>query len=483
MAWNKQWLAALFKDVRFWLALFFLVRMVGITNPPLESGHHWRQVTGLMVARNFLEVDPNILYPRVDDHGSSSGVIGMEFPSMNYLYFICAKVFGYTHWYGRLINLIISSLGLLFFYRLVVLGGYKERLALHATIILGASIWFSFSRKMMPDTYCISLIFMAWYCGLRYLREQQWLHLLFFTLLSSLAILSKIPAGIYLALFLPILLGHSSKSSKKLHLLLASLPSLLLCYYWYFVWNPQLALESGMWYNSGKGLREGFMEIVSNLNQALHKFYFDAFNGYILFALFLLGLVYAFVKKERTLITITLSVFGVFLLYIFKSGFFFYHHNYYIIPFVPVMALLAAYGLSQLKKTWMLYGLLCLGIVESLANQQHDFFIRDSKMYKMELEAIMDQISTRNQLIALNGNEDPQLIYLSHRKGWNCHDEELNDEQFIQKLIDENCDFFVLHQPSRLSLSPTLQELPTVYQDPHFLIKAVKHPNSSPERR
>ena len=90
---------------------------------------------------------------------------------------------------------------------------------------------------------------------------------------------------------------------------------------------------------------------------------------------------------------------------------------------------------------------------------------------KVELEAIMDQISTRNQLIALNGNDDPQLIYLSHRKGWNCHDEELNDEQFIQKLIDKNCDFFVLHQPSRLSLSPTLQELPTVYQDPHFLIQ------------
>lgn len=473
MAWNKQWLFALLKDVRFWIALFFLVRLLGITNPPLESGHHWRQVTGLMVARNFLEVDPNILYPRVDDHGSSSGIIGMEFPSMNYLYFLSAKIFGYTHWYGRLINLIISSLGLLIFYRLILMGGYKEKLALNATIILAVSIWFSFSRKMMPDTYCISLIFMAWYCGLRYLKDQQWLQLLLFILLSSLAILSKIPAGIYLALFLPILLSHRFKSSAKLHLLLASIPSLLLCYYWYFVWNPQLALESGMWYNAGKSLSVGFMEIISNLGEALHKFYFDTFNGFILFGLFLLGLGFAIAKKERTLLTIFTSIFGVFLLYIFKSGFFFYHHNYYIIPFVPVMALLAAYGISQLKKPWLLYSLLCLGVVESLANQQHDFFIRDSKLYKMELEAIMDKFSSREQLIAINGNEDPQLMYLSHRKGWNCHDEELGNDQYIQKLISERCKFFVLHHYAPLALSPSLQELETVYQDENFLIKRV----------
>lgn len=93
--------------------------MIGITNPPLEIGHNWRQVTGLMVSRNYLEVDPNILYPRIDDNNGSTGIIGMEFPSMNYTYFLISKTFGYTHWYGRLINLIISSLGLFFFYKLI----------------------------------------------------------------------------------------------------------------------------------------------------------------------------------------------------------------------------------------------------------------------------------------------------------------------------------------------------------------------------
>lgn len=115
--------------IEFWIVLFFLIRLVGITNLPLEVGHNWRQITGLMVARNYLEVDANIAYPRVDDNCGQTGIIGMEFPSMNYIYFLIAKVFGYSHWYGRLINLLFSSLGVLFFYKLLCVFGIKERIA------------------------------------------------------------------------------------------------------------------------------------------------------------------------------------------------------------------------------------------------------------------------------------------------------------------------------------------------------------------
>ncbi len=183
--------------IEFWIVVFFLIRLIGITNPPLEVGHNWRQTTGLMVARNFLEVDPNILYPRVDDNNGQTGIIGMEFPTMNYLYFLVAKIFGYTHWYGRLINLIVSSLGLFFFYKIICNIGIKERIAFFATIFLSASIWFAFSRKMMPDTYCISLMFIGLYYGLRYLKEGKLYQILLYIIIASLAVLSKIPAGIY----------------------------------------------------------------------------------------------------------------------------------------------------------------------------------------------------------------------------------------------------------------------------------------------
>src|ERR1017187_10683118 len=110
----------LFSDFRFWIILYFVIRLYNITQPPLEIAHSWRQCTGLMVSRNFYEIDANIFYPRVDMAGEKTGITGTEFPLFNYLIYLVAKVFGLADWYGRLINLIISSLGIYWFYRILV---------------------------------------------------------------------------------------------------------------------------------------------------------------------------------------------------------------------------------------------------------------------------------------------------------------------------------------------------------------------------
>lgn len=80
------------KDIRFWILLLFIVRLIGISNPPLEVGHNWRQTTVTMVSRNFLEIDNNILYPRIDIAGEKTGITGMEFPLLNYTIYIVSKV-------------------------------------------------------------------------------------------------------------------------------------------------------------------------------------------------------------------------------------------------------------------------------------------------------------------------------------------------------------------------------------------------------
>ena len=73
-----------FRDIRFWIILFFLVRLIGIINPPLEVAHNWRQTTVTMVSRNFLNVDNNIFYPRINIAGEKPGVIGTGFLIFNY---------------------------------------------------------------------------------------------------------------------------------------------------------------------------------------------------------------------------------------------------------------------------------------------------------------------------------------------------------------------------------------------------------------
>ena len=116
---DREMASRYIKDIRVWICVFFLLHLTTITLPPLEPASTWRQTDGLMVARNFYEVDANIMYPRVDVAGDKTGIVGCEFPFLNYLIYLLALVFGYAHWYGRLIDLIVSSVGVYYLYRLI----------------------------------------------------------------------------------------------------------------------------------------------------------------------------------------------------------------------------------------------------------------------------------------------------------------------------------------------------------------------------
>lgn len=463
-----------YNRIEFWIIIFFLIRLIGITNPPLELGHNWRQATGLMVARNFLEVDSNILYPRVDETNGYTGIIGMELPTMNYIYYILSKAFGYTHWYGRLINLIVSSLGLYFFYKLICITHFKERIAFFSTILLAGSIWFSFSRKMMPDTYCISIMFIGLYYGLKYLEEKKIHQIILYMFFCSIAVLSKIPAGIYFVIPILFLFDTRIDIKQKAILALSTIPTLLLTYLWYFNWNFKLSSEFGNWYNSGKSIQIGFIEIIQNIDKTIDNFYFDSFSSYIVFTTFIVGTVLMIIEKEKKMIIAFLVPTLVFTFYIFKSGYYFYHHNYYIIPFVPIMALVAGYTLSQIKKKWVLLTILFAGVGEGIANQQHDFFIKGSEQYKMSIEQIMDKVSKKDDLILLNGNSNPQLLYLSHRKGWNCSDQQLTDTSYTQKIINNRCKFIVINKHSSADLDKMRLSYHKVFEnDDFFIVKTI----------
>ncbi len=453
-----------------WIIFLFVIRWVGITNPPLETGHNWRQCTGLMVARNFYETDGNILFPRMNETEGKADVFGMEFPSMNYAHALMAKVWGYRHWYGRLINLIVSTLGLWMFVLLLRRLRFDEHMVLASVLALGCSIWFSFSRKTMPDTYCISLAFVALYFASCYFDNGHWWQLVLYVLFGALAVLSKIPAGIWFVLLVPVLLMKTIPSKRRIILAVATLLPVAVSVWWYFIWCPHLSVEYGHWYNLGKSFSEGVSDVKSHLPETLDNFYFDAFCGFVFFGVFLFGIIMAFVRKQYRLLMGFALVFAVFVLYIFKSGFFFYHHNYYSIPIAPAMAAMTGYGLTQMPKRWMTWVLLFAGCVEGVANQQHDFFIRDNQLYKMRLEEVADKVSKRNDLIMVNGNGNPQWIYLAHRKGWIYNDDDLSDTVYVEKAGQNGCRYiFVdLHVYPDLALDKTL-----VYKDDDFVVYAT----------
>ncbi len=453
---------ALLHDFRFWLIIFFIIRLTGITNPPLEMGHSWRQALTDMIARNFLETDANILYPRIDMAGNATGIIGAEFPLLNYIIYIISLVFGYQHWYGRLVNLLVSTIGIWYFY-LLVRKLFSREIAFNAGIILCVSIWFGFSRKIMPDTFSIALTIAGLYYAYTYLENARLPHLLLSFVLLTAGVLCKIPALSYFSLFLLPWLIKRIPLKRKVMVSIIALFSFGLSALWYFYWVPYLLSTYHYQLYFPKGIAEGINEIIPLLPLAAEKFYFSSLLSYLAFACFLAGMYFMVKEKQKYFMCAFVIFLGVFVIFIIKTGAVFPMHSYYIIPFTPLMALIAGFGLSRAPKQWQ-YMLLFLISIEGMANQQHDFFIKPSEKYKLNLESIANKISDPKDLIMINGNNNPQLMYFAHRKGWNCYDADLADTSYLRKAAIQGCRVLIVNKHT----SRTIPPLQNIYTDEDF---------------
>ena len=253
-----------------------------------------------MVARNFLEIDNNILYPRKDDHEGveGDGVVRMEFPLLNYGHYLVSEVFGHTHWYGRLLNLLVTTIGLFYFFRLVNMH-FETRTAFYATLILTASIWFVFARKIMPDTFSASLVIIALFHVFNYYKNQKPLSIVWFVLIGCLGVLAKIPAVILLASLGGLVFARPYFSFKKTAVIVGTAIIGVVSYTWYFVWNPNLGQQYAGWSNDNRSIADGINDLLGHLPDLAEIFYFNALQGFVFTVFVIVGLIFAFINKER----------------------------------------------------------------------------------------------------------------------------------------------------------------------------------------
>ena len=471
----KQQLVPRFSDIRFWIILFFIVRLYGITFPPLEVGHNWRQTDGLMIARNFYEVDATIFYPRVDSAGDQSGIVGCEFPMLNYLIYLVSLIFGYTHWYGRIIVLIFSSFGVFFFFKLIQ-KYFNEQAAFNASIVLLVSLWFSYSRKNIPDVFAASLCIMSLYFAFNYLESGKWRSFFLFFILGLVGCLSKILAATILtALLIPVLDG-AILLKRKVMLSVASLIILLGVLYWYFVWVPHLnSYGFGEHFFMGTSWREGLNQIMNEWPRVLKRFYSTPlkYSGFIVFMISIV-----LVVRQRLMLPLVVFIlpFISFVILLVKTGSSIVGDHYYIITVIPAMAFILGYGLTLIRNKKIVTFLLIVIGVECIAGQIYDFRIRQPFRALADLENIMDQVSSRNELIAINGDSphNPTPMYFAHRKGWVTPNSALQDSAYVKEIKDKGCKFIVI---AKESYGDILLNYPIVHDSEYFKIYSLKSIN------
>lgn len=276
----------------------------------------------------------------------------------------------------------------------------------------------------MPDTFSVSLAMMGTEVMLRFLERGKWCFWLSGTLLMALAVLSKIPALLVLSPTVLFLFDRSFSKRNRFLLMIGGAVAMLPVFGWYFIWVPYLvALDNNPLFFP-RSLMQGWNEIRSYPVELVQQFAFHSFFSYLAFGLYIAGLVMVIRNKNIHGIMITLISGVVMAVFVLKTGMVFPLHSYYMVPFVPVMAILVGYFLSHIKRNIALLVLLGFAI-ESIANQQDDFRIRESAEVYLQLEQIADSLGSDNKKIVCNGGDNPQMIYFLNRVGWSLEDNEI----------------------------------------------------------
>jgi len=474
------------------LLVFGLIQLIGITDPPLEMAHSWRQSFTAMITRNYAEMGMDWLHPRIDMAGEKPGIVGSEFPLFNFLSLIFCKLFGYQHWYGRAVNVAFVIWGAQSYY-LIVKNRFSGQTALYAMVVLLCSSWFTFSRKIMPDTFSVSLVLIGIRYAFDYYQSGSLRYYFLSIMLVAFGVLSKIPAMSLLAMVGVLPFMTSVDPRKKRFILLGVLLGVAPGLWWYFFWVPHLNTTYGYHLYFPKGLLEGLMEILPLWRLLLEKFYFTSYYSFLALLLAFVGLISLKSKSLRTeswALTLITLVFCVFVL---KTGAVFPQHTYYSIPFIPVMALLSGLGLDFLSerfktvnqpngiKSFLGYGLLFLLVVEALSNQIHDHFIKPSEKYKLSLETEIAAVIPMEARVVMVSSASPQELYLLHRKGWTIFPEQLLPANTIEKYGKLGADYLVINKPifsafpEKSILLHALDETKLFYVSNHYAVYRITH--------
>jgi 4-amino-4-deoxy-L-arabinose transferase-like glycosyltransferase len=406
-----------------------------------------------------VEEGPDLLRPKVDIGGDRSGIMGSEFPLFNFLIYLLGKAFGYAHWHGRLINLVFSSIGTYFFYRFIE-RIHGRRPALLASLLLLLSIWFSFSRKSMPDTFSISLMMVGMYYALAWLQDGKWLQLAVAGVFLTLAPLCKIPALYFFAALPVVLLMRDLPVRRRWLLAGMSAVAVAITSVWYFIWVPHLLEVYKYELFFPKGFAEGIREILPLMERFVHRFYYSSFLGYAGFLCFLLGAFFLVREKAWRMMVALGLLTGCFLAFAIKTGSVFPLHSYYIIPFTPLLAWIGGVGLSRLPRWVVAVGFLALA-GEVVGNQATDFFIQDKEKFRLGLEALCDQHIPKADKVIINGGQGPIEMYYAHRRGWAVEGKMLEQRSNVDDMVARGAKWLILvrqHGPDSLAGYPTVHE-------------------------
>lgn len=172
------------------LALAFRLYRIDI---PLVDAHSWRQVTNADIARHFMDGSLNPFQPRVSWGGPEAGIVGMEFPLLQWMTGVVWRVTGESELVARAVVTLFSLATVWLMYQLGL--RLHSRGAGRAAAVLTAispGLVF-FGRSFLSDTPMVTFMVASVLAWDRYFDRPGWQRGAVASAMVALAGLVKLP--------------------------------------------------------------------------------------------------------------------------------------------------------------------------------------------------------------------------------------------------------------------------------------------------
>ena len=463
--------------VRSWLlsivVLGLVVRLFEVGEPLIDK-QAWRQADTAAVARNYFEEGYELLWPRVDWRGVTSGYVEMNFPLYPFLVSGLYGLWGEANdSLGRLLSSLFSvatSLVLFSFARRLFSDDFTALCAAFFFLFFPLNIYFG--RVFMPEPLMLLLSVMALWLFHRWATDSRIGLAVGAALSAALCFLVKIPT-LYLGFPLLVIALQRwgwrfiLRPSLWLYAIAVLAPTVL----WYAHAADLFAetgLTFGIWNRYGYDKWDRGVLFTVDFYRQLGWRFFDSIYTPIGSIAVLLGF-YSYAKDRRD--WVLWGWLGGLVLYVLIIPEGNRKLHYYQLPFVPIGALFAAQGVAWINGRWpenrgnkfsqqrvllvglwafglLAYGAGTLGTYYEQPNNLHAYYescyragqLVDSKLPSDALLVVGDLDENAGAPFRA---QSPTLLYYSHRKGWQITPEEFTSAH-LDSLAAQGADFFLV---------------------------------------